>query len=52
VEAWARELPRGTYVTYDTGHEMTDVTDAMFERARGFLGAVPEVVARWPGLAR
>jgi pimeloyl-ACP methyl ester carboxylesterase len=52
VEAWARGLPRATYVPYETGHEMTDVTDAMFARACAFLASVPAVAARWPGLVR
>lgn len=52
VETWARGLPQATYVPYETGHEMTDLTDVLFERARAFLASVPEVAARWPGLVR
>lgn len=50
VEPWAEQQPRARFVSYDSGHELTNVLDAMFEEAVRFLSGVPSVVRAFPSL--
>ncbi len=36
---------------FDSTHELTDVAEGLFERARAFLAAIPEIRRAWPTLA-
>ena len=50
VKAWTLGLPRARLEVLESGHELVDVAEALFERAQAFLAEIPEVAAAWPAL--
>ncbi|MGI5861090.1 MAG: YqiA/YcfP family alpha/beta fold hydrolase [Myxococcales bacterium] len=50
IEGWTGGLPRARLEVLDSGHELTEVADLLFERARSFLSGIAEVADAWPAL--
>lgn len=51
VERWC-ELNKAKLVLFDSGHELREEVDLIFEQTRDFLAAIPEVAKRYPSLSR
>ena len=52
VADWTRVQPRATWVPLDSGHELTDVMDVIFDRSVRFLAELPAVAETWRPLVR
>lgn len=51
VERWC-EQNQARLVLFDSGHELTDVVDTMFEQSRDFLASIPALATQYPSLRR
>jgi pimeloyl-ACP methyl ester carboxylesterase len=50
VSRWAARQADARLVTFDSGHELTDVVDDLLAETVAFLASLPALRARWPKL--
>jgi uncharacterized protein len=50
VAHWAAHTQSARMMLFDAGHELTECLAELFEEARRFLSAIPEVAAAYPGV--